>query len=150
MMARELRKVPYRPPEELVLIPDSQRLQGMCVSYSFVDTFRSTRLALQFKITTPGRFFGLLVPLWFQDIEVLKGGRWRPSTHSGKYVRSFYRANPEHPVIKRRDRFSVQLWGNKVYDLVFRTVTHDRNQQALPKQCLYSVLEAVLPEGTQQ
>lgn len=148
MKARGLRKVRYCPPEELVLIPDSQRLQGMCVSYSFVDTFRSTRLVLNFKVTTPGQFFGLLVPWWFQDVEVQKGGRWQPSTLHGKYVRSFYKANPEHPSIKRRDRFSLQLWGNKVYELAFRTVTQDKNQQALPEQCIYSVLEAVFPEGT--
>jgi len=137
----------YIPEEQELLIPEDEWLQASCVGYSFVNVHRQDRLVLQFVIRSLGPFHGHSVYLWFQGIETKKGGRWAVSTLKGKYARCFYRANPEQPRVKRRDRLPISAWANKVYDIRMRTVRMDSKQRPLPEQSMYSTVEDVLPEG---
>ena len=144
------KRVSYRPPNELLLIPKGVRLQGCCTEYSLAKVFREDRLVLSFQIITEGEYFGKSLQWWFGGIEVRKKGDWRPVSMTGKYVRSFYLAHPDHPRMTRRDRFAISTWGDKVYELVPRQVKSNNSQTPLPEQCIYSVIDYVLPEGTRR
>ena len=50
----------------------------------------------------------------------------------------------------RRDRFAISTWGDKVYELVLMAVKSNNSQTPLPEQCIYSVIDYVLPEGTRR
>lgn len=68
------KRVPYRPPNEVSLIPKGVQLQGCCTEYSLGKFFREDRLVLSFQIITEGEYFGKSLQWWFGESRSARRG----------------------------------------------------------------------------
>lgn len=114
--------------------------------YETVKLFggRSPKLVLWFRIVTPGEYFDVVLPRYYNVKRVIgtpaKNGDFKVGQNSGflrEYVTLFHMPH-------RADRIPMSVFPKHLYKGKVKTVVRGFNQRKIPKQLQYSVISELI------
>lgn len=119
------------------LIPDGEYI-AQCIGYDSQFLFGKTRKTfLYFKILSEGKYFGIKL---FMAFNMPYNGRIKTGS---KFYKTWCMVNDwRRP--SRNTKMSPRLFKNKIYTIKTRTVRPKHNDQPMPDQYLYSIVDKIL------
>lgn len=135
---------------ESPLIPDGEYeviLESFC-TWNFMG--RQPKIMLEFRIVSPGEFFGLRVPGYYNVSKLIgkpgRNGRFKVAKRSN-FVRDFARVFPDF-TFTRFDRMPMSKLFGIVLVTNVKTVKNGFDQRRIPESVQYSIVNQLNGQNT--
>ena len=111
---------------------------------------RQPKIVLQFRISTPGEFFDLVIPGYYNVSKLIgkprSDGRFKANKKSN-LVRDFARVFPDY-TFTRFDRMPMSKLFGIVLEANVKTVLHGFDQRKIPESVQYSIVKQLNGRST--
>jgi len=101
------------------------------------------KLALTFRILTPGSAFGVELKRWYNVKQLIGKPGVRGRFHVGRSSEFLYDYATLGMPVERLDRFALSKLREVVLEAKVKTVTKDHKQRDIPEPLKYSVIESL-------